>query len=448
MKRLAALGLAVTGLTLFALVQLWPWQDAEGNAAIVPALIAVLAATGLVYFAAVRLILRHAMPPRAIWIVLLVAVAIRLPVLFTPPILSSDVYRYIWDGRVQLAGINPYRYIPADPALAGLRDAAIYPHINRATYAHTIYPPAAQLVFAAMARMGQSVFAEKAFMLGFEGVAIFCALCLLRLARLPAERVLIYAWNPVTVWSFACDGHLDAIGIGFLAGALLLRCLKRDSLAGILFGAAMLVKFLPAVVAPALWRRGGGWRLAAAAVLTVLALYACYASVGWQVFGFLPGYGAEEGIESGSGIWLLAGLQHLVALPEGAVPLYGAIVVLALSALALRILTGPRALPGTPADVIMVCGQTAILAGCATALISPHYAWYFAWLALPAVVRPYWSVIWLSTAPVVLYHDPFNDPFFWRSVVYVPAAILAVSDLRKAGNPLPRMMPSSLKGTS
>jgi hypothetical protein len=395
----------------------------------------------------VRLVLRRTLPPRAIWIVLIVAVAIRVPVLFTPPILSSDIYRYIWDGRVQLAGINPYLFVPADPALAKLRDEAIFPHINRADYAHTIYPPAAQLVFAATARVAQSVFAEKAFMVGFEAIAIFCALRLLRLARLPAERVLIYAWNPLTVWSFACDGHADAIGIALLAGALLLRSLRRDGIAGVLFGAAIRVKFLPAAVAPALWRRGAGWRLAAAAIATILALYAYYADAGSRVLGFLAGYGAEEGIESGSGIWLLAGLRHLVGLPADAVAIYGLVSLLALAGLGFWMMTRPRPPPGTPADVIMVCGQAAILATMVTFIVSPHYAWYFAWLALPAVVRPYWSVIWLSAAPVLLYQDLVGDPFVWQSVIYVPAAILTLIDLFRTRNPLPQMIPSPIKGT-
>ena len=70
-----------------------------------------------------------------IWLVLGVAVAMRVMTLVAPPLLSSDIYRYVWDGRVQLAGINPYRYVPDAPDLAFLRDDAVYPHINRADYA-------------------------------------------------------------------------------------------------------------------------------------------------------------------------------------------------------------------------------------------------------------------------------------------------------------------------
>ena len=58
----------------------------------------------------------------------------RLALLFVEPYLSTDIYRYVWDGRVQAAGINPYRYMPIAPELAHLRDAAIFPNINRADY--------------------------------------------------------------------------------------------------------------------------------------------------------------------------------------------------------------------------------------------------------------------------------------------------------------------------
>ena len=72
--------------------------------------------------------------------ILLVAGLLRAIALFAPQALSTDAFRYVWDGRVQAAGINPYRYVPADPALESLRDTKIYPNINRAGYAHTIYP--------------------------------------------------------------------------------------------------------------------------------------------------------------------------------------------------------------------------------------------------------------------------------------------------------------------
>src|SRR5215472_2817555 len=101
---------------------------------------------------------RKKFPANTLLIVLIGAAVFRLiPVPLDPPRLSTDIYRYIWDGRLQGAGINPYLYLPVDPRVAGLRDDSIYPNINRKEYAHTIYPPVAQMFFFAVTRVTQSV---------------------------------------------------------------------------------------------------------------------------------------------------------------------------------------------------------------------------------------------------------------------------------------------------
>ena len=269
-----------------------------------------------------------------VWVVLLIAASLRVPLIVSPAFLSTDVYRYVWDGRVQAAGINPYRYLPADPALASLRDDWIYKRISRAEYAPTIYPPAAQLVFAAVGYVWSSVAAVKLTMVAFEALAVFCLLRMLAAAGLPRERVLIYAWNPLPVWAFAGNGHVDAVAIGLLAVALLSRMQRRDAWTGIALGLAIATKFLPAVVAPVLWRRHGGWWTVLAAVATLAVVYAIYSSVGSRMFGFLRGYGAEEGYDTGEGFWLLAGLLRVVALPAWAAIAYKAAATVILGGLA------------------------------------------------------------------------------------------------------------------
>jgi len=109
----------------------------------------------LPYALAAWLVLREgeaARGRRALITILLVAVAMRLVLLPELPV-STDLYRYIWDGRIQGAGVNPYLLVPADPALASLRDGAVYPYINRADYAPSIYPPASQIIFYLVTRV-------------------------------------------------------------------------------------------------------------------------------------------------------------------------------------------------------------------------------------------------------------------------------------------------------
>jgi len=454
-KPLLLAGGGLIGLTVMTLSLHVPGADNVGTDARREQFVALLAVAAVVYLFAIRVVVRRshsavptssavplssAVPTSAVAlpIVLAVAIAMRVPVLLAPPFLSSDLYRYVWDGRVQVAGINPYRYVPADPALQPLRDAAIFPHINRADTARTIYPPAAQLVFQAVARVSQSVIAMKLTMVLFEALACWAILRLLALAQLPAERVLIYAWNPLAVWEFAGNGHVDAIAIGLLAVTLLLRAVRRDAWVGVALGAAVLVKFLPAAIAPALWRfkgpHGAAWRMPLAALALIAGLYWLYSGVGWHVLGFLPGYFGDEELSQGTGIWLLSGIGLAMTVTPVMADAYAAIVFVCLAVLAAWIAFRPR---GAGPDVRRVCGDAAILAAAVTVAISPHYPWYFVWVVLPCCVRARWSIIWLSVAPVLLYVSPWNERFFWPCLVYLPTAALAAREWWQSAAPQP-----------
>src|ERR1051325_200822 len=107
----------------------------------------------VIYLAAAWLSLRTKDSRLLLVLGLMFAALFRLSIIFYPPYLSDDIYRYVWDGRVQSTGINPYRYIPADESLAALRDEKIYPNINRRDYAHTMYPPVAEAAFFLIPRV-------------------------------------------------------------------------------------------------------------------------------------------------------------------------------------------------------------------------------------------------------------------------------------------------------
>ena len=196
----------------------------------------------------------------ALIVILAGAVAMRLALLFVEPYLSTDIYRYIWDGRVQAAGINPYRYVPSAPELAQLRDAAIFPIINRADYAVTIYPPAAQAIFLAMTRLGESVLAMKLGLLAFEAATVAALLALLRRLGAPATRIAAYAWHPLPIWEIAGNGHVDAAMCALLMAGLLLFLHGRTLLAGVAATLGALVKPTALLALPVFWRPWD-WRL-------------------------------------------------------------------------------------------------------------------------------------------------------------------------------------------
>lgn len=383
---------------------------------------------------------------RAVAVVLLLAAAMRAVTVPPPPLLSTDAYRYVWDGRVQAAGINPYRYLPAAKELEGLRDGgvgagAVYPNINRADTAPTIYPPFAQAIFAAVAQAWPSLFGVKAAMLAFDLLAVGAALLLLRAARLPPERVLIYAWNPLVLWEFAGGAHIDAAAVGLSALAILAAVRARPALAGGALGLAILCKLLPAALFPALWRRWD-WRTPSACGAVVALGYACYAGVGWRVLGYLPGYASEERLADG-GVVLLRLLALFGPLPPWAGPGYLALALGGLAALAVAVARRP--LPSDPARrAAAVCADALWLSAATMAALSPHYPWYLTVLAWPAVLAPRPSALWLTLAAPAMYLDPDHDQVVWPALVFLPFAGLLAWELLRSARLTP--LPAALGG--
>ena len=398
--------------------------------------IAAAFAAGTFYAAAVHLARTRALPRWTLPTILVIGLLARLIVLAGPPFMSTDLYRYVWDGRVQAAGINPYLHRPADREVAFLRDpgtgpTAVFDNINRPDTAVTIYPPAAQALFALIGVTASSIWTVKAVMLVFDLLTTLAAIGLLRLARLPDAFVLIWFWNPLVIWEFSNAGHIDAAAVAFSALALFAAMRARPALAGAALAAAVLFKLLPAALFPAIWRPrqpGFDWRVPAAAAAVIALSYACYASAGWRIFGYLPGYAAEEGL-GGSGFLLLRLTELSGPLPGWAGRAYLSCAALVLAGLAAWVAFHPR--PASVADRTRAIGRDAlILSAALLAILSPHYPWYLTLLILPAVIFPAWSALWPTIAGPLLYLDYGLDEPVWPAIVFLPALFLLIIDLR------------------
>jgi len=387
---------------------------------------------GACYLGAVALTWRGGLSRRALIAALAVAAVMRLAVLLAPPYLSDDINRYVWDGRVEAAGINPYRYVPADPHLAALRDETIFPKINRADYAPTIYPPVAEYIFYLGTRLRDSSTAMKATLLAFELAGVLLLLRLLGDWHLPRERILIYAWHPLTLWEFAGSGHVDVAIVTFVALALWARRREKPWLTGSALAAAALVKFFPAVLFPALYRRWD-WKMPLAAAVTVVVAYLPFAGAGSALLGFLPGYLKEEGLQSGAGFFLSNLLRSVPLLEHLAPSLYMALAAAALLALAVHSLFTAES---------RYLGSALTLAVAAMVLLSPHYAWYFAWIVPLLCFTPRPSALYLTLACPLLYFvpggaDPDGARLAFEWAIYGPFALLLAFELwrqRAAGS--------------
>jgi len=377
----------------------------------------------IIYFAVVWLSLRTNDSRQILLLGLIFAALFRISILFSPPYLSDDVYRYVWDGRVQSAGINPYRYIPADESLAKLRDDRIYPNINRREYARTIYPPVAEGVFLLITRISESVTWMKAAMVGFEAITVWALIQLLVSFGFARQRVLIYAWHPLVVWEFAGSGHLDAMVIAFIALALLAHRKRRETLTVVLLACATCVKLFPAALFPAFYKRWS-WKMPLTFVATIVVAYLPYLSVGPKgALGFLEGYANERGMFSGDQFFLLTVVRHLVNanVPASA---YLVFTVAVLGGLFLWMMLGKQS------DDVSYIRNGLIIASIFMLLLAPHFSWYFCWLILFLCFIPAISVFYLTAASFLLYLTWINDTpdrvVLLKTLIFVPFLILAI----------------------
>lgn len=417
---LAGIGLGLVVLNLTGLAVHSDWAADYG-------FVAVTFAQGGLYAVAAMLIRRQGATLGQFQVVIVVAALLRVALVFTPPLHSSDIYRYVWDGRVQAAGINPYRYVPADPALSPLHDESILPHINRADYAVTIYPPVAQIAFLGFTRIAEAVWSIKVGWLALEAIAMFALVRLLaRLGRPPAE-LLLYAWHPLPVWEIAGDGHVDAGMMAFLVLALWAWSSRRRLIVGMLLTASVLIKPLTLAALPAFWRRWD-WRVPAAFVVTAALAYLPYLGIGEGIVGFLPSYVDEEGMRSGGGFYLLALLEHLIgSLPAGATIVYLIASAALLAVLALGCIVERNT------DVVVTAFNSQILLLAALLILSPNYPWYFLILVPLGCLRPWLPAQVLTLLSFVLYAAPpidsFPRTFLVQSVLYGGTTAALLFDL-------------------
>jgi hypothetical protein len=358
---------------------------------------------------------RHAALP----LILVAGALIRLAALAGPPVTSDDLYRYSWDGRVQAASGDPYRYPPIAPQLVGLREGWLWPdpagcasihrppgctRINRPGQ-RTIYPPLAEAWFVVVYRVASMGARHKAW----QAAALVIDLAVVWLLTVALRRwgcderwVAVYALCPAPALELVNNGHVDGVAIALLLAGLavarppprpvpLLRSAARDLGVGVLVGAAALVKVYPALMLVALvGTPGAKWRVrvarsaAAASALVVVAYLPHVVAAGGKVVGYLPGYLKEEHYTKG-GRFLLAGALGL----HGTVAT--ATVIVAFVSIAVWV--GCRR-PRPAVGAVTLFGALLLLS-------SPVQPWYaVAVIAVAAFAgRPWWAAVAVAGYP-------------------------------------------------
>jgi len=219
-----------------------------------PIFIASLAVAGIAYLLAIREFFSASQFPRRVVLAGLALAALwHLPFLRVPPGPDDDIHRYVWDGRLQRLGYNPYVVVPSDPAVRGLHTAETR-GLNNPDFPSP-YPAGAQLFFRAVTAIHESTFALKVAFVVCDFAIAFLLLDVLRREERGAHWVLAYAWNPLLAVEVAGSGHIDILGALLLLVSFAALGRRWRAIAALGFALAVAVKLLPVVLLPLYWKR-------------------------------------------------------------------------------------------------------------------------------------------------------------------------------------------------
>jgi hypothetical protein len=341
-------------------------------------------------------------------LILLGGIAVQAAAISAPPRLSDDLYRYIWDGRVQAAGIDPYRYAPAASQLDGLRDSFLWrpatDHCLSRAYVSehpaaeltagctlinrpavpTIYPPVAETYFLGVHFLPSASDSTTPLQASTGAIAVLTTVLLMaglsRLGRDPRMAAL-WAWCPTVAVEAGNSAHVDVVAVGIAAAALLLLASARGRTwrtvtGGVLLGLAVATKVTPVLAGPAVLRRRWATVLLSASGAFVAVYIPHVLAVGSKVIGFLPGYLQQEGYDNGTRF----GIIGLFVAGKPAIAL--AVLILATVGLAVLRFADPDQ-PWTGALVMTAA---------ALAVTTPRYEWYALLLVMLVALdgRPEW----------------------------------------------------------
>ncbi|WP_304050039.1 glycosyltransferase family 87 protein [Jatrophihabitans endophyticus] len=357
-----------------------------------------------------------------------------LVALTAAPSTSTDEARYIWDGKVQLAGVDPYRYTPASPALIRLRDPSLFgapdhchyhfpggcTSINRPTV-HTVYPPVAEGAFTAVRAVsfgrGGRLPMQVAALLG----SLVIGWLLLRWggARGRPWIAAVWMWCPTVLTELVNNAHIDWLGVLLIVLAYATPLVRRPGWAGALVGAAVVTKLYPVLALPSLMRRRPVLTVASALAVVVLVYVPHVIAVGSAVIGYLPGYLQEENYSSGSGLRLIG-----LLVPHPYDTALGVVIVGAVGVWAW--LRGDPAAPERSAVLVV---------GVALLAFTPNYGWYMAPLVALVAMSGAWEWVPLCVIGTFAYLGADSDARWWFLAAAVSTVVLAVVRRRLPAGP-------------
>ncbi|MDH5381355.1 MAG: polyprenol phosphomannose-dependent alpha 1,6 mannosyltransferase MptB [Cyclobacteriaceae bacterium] len=189
----------------------------------------------------------------------IISLIFRVLLLFSIPALSDDIYRFIWDGKLLQAGMDPYQYIPSALTFEDGFMQNLYENLNSQHY-YSVYPPVSQWIFLAAVTLfpksiiGATVVIRLLIILAETGT-LFLLFRLLKMKHANLRGVFIYALNPLVILELTGNLHFEAFLIFFTLLAYTLLKYHKAMVSGIIMGLSIGVKLLPLIFLPFFLRR-------------------------------------------------------------------------------------------------------------------------------------------------------------------------------------------------
>lgn len=304
------------------------------------------------------------------WLVML-TILVRLSFLPMEP--AGDLNRYAWEGHVQTHGANPY--VEAPDALSHLA-TRYFEEINHKDKT-AIYPPLTQVLFHASALVFwpevRPVHLKCLAMAADLATALLLIVLLRRIGRNPSWAAL-YALNPVVLWSFAGEGHIDSFMLLFLVLAMLAWHRKAWGWMFVALAVSVQVKYMGVFVVPFFIHRKN-WRWLPVFLVSLLLPFLLYGPPFEPIFHTLKIFSRD---------FHYNGALHPLLLPLFGEPWIAARVCAGLAlagVLVIRLFNGHPFEGGAVAmGWVLLCAPTV-------------HIWYLAWVVLFLPLRP--SAAWL-----------------------------------------------------
>ncbi|MBL0333518.1 MAG: hypothetical protein IPP65_12000 [Chlorobi bacterium] len=213
--------------------------------------------------------------------VFIIAIVSRLIVLPMNPTLSDDAYRFLWDGRLIVNNVNPYKLVPSDSGLKIFQDE-LYNHQAYPNF-HTVYPPLTQFFFAISYYIGKlfssnllsGFFVLKIIFFIFELLSIVLLYKIINKIKKPNNLLILYAWNPLVIIEICGQGHTDGLWVFSMLAFLYYFSKNKRALSALFLSFGVSFRILPIILFPLFIKFNKNKKLLVSIVLIVSTLFLC-----------------------------------------------------------------------------------------------------------------------------------------------------------------------------